>query len=560
MQIIPRKIRELFETRIDILFFYLFLMTSTLSIRKVIYFYKINNSFNEYTGVYIYLSDIFLLLTFISFILYHNKYLLSRLISIIQFLAAKKRALFKFKYASNNVSTIVPRGTIVSLKKIYTIVIKNYLVIFPLVIAFFSFISIFWSTNFVIASFRSIKLFEFILFYFYILSIVPHGTIDNITHTKQFGFEQKEKNKLSKNSQHANCSTWNNLKKFSYIIIIAGIIQSIIGISQFLLQQSIGLFWLKESIISTVIPGVAKVILSGHVLIRAYGLFPHPNIFGGYLVFSIIITLFVKKVINVTEKKEHESGHSLAVNSNYQLFHVEQLLLNRTFTNIILTIQGIALLLTFSKSAILALTIGLFYIFSKQNFNMFHVEHIRRKILLACAILILSFLLVKPDIYSLFIKSLQERSFYLNVSRGTILSHPIIGIGAGQFVFQLLKIPHIQDWQFQPVHNVFLLIANEYGIFIAVGFALFLFKLFTTENCSTPASTRGNDRSSTRGGWNNSEKSILLLYAKGILLSLIFIMMFDHYFWDIQQGQIMLWLILGLIARLITSDSEADLS
>ena len=52
-----------------------------------------------------------------------------------------------------------------------------------------------------------------------------------------------------------------------------------------------GLLWLKESIISPNIPGVAKLIFNGHVYIRSYGLFPHPNILGGFLVFSIISTL-----------------------------------------------------------------------------------------------------------------------------------------------------------------------------------------------------------------------------------------------------------------------------
>jgi hypothetical protein len=27
-------------------------------------------------------------------------------------------------------------------------------------------------------------------------------------------------------------------------------------------------------------------------------------------------------------------------------------------------------------------------------------------------------------------------------------------------------------------------------------------------------------------------------------------MLFDHYFWDIQQGSLMLWILLGLIAGL----------
>jgi hypothetical protein len=39
------------------------------------------------------------------------------------------------------------------------------------------------------------------------------------------------------------------------------------------------------------------------------------------------------------------------------------------------------------------------------------------------------------------------------------------------------------------------------------------------------------------------------IYFKSLLLAFIFIMLFDHYFWDINQGQILLWLLFGLLAN-----------
>jgi hypothetical protein len=38
-----------------------------------------------------------------------------------------------------------------------------------------------------------------------------------------------------------------------------------------------------------------------------------------------------------------------------------------------------------------------------------------------------------------------------------------------------------------------------------------------------------------------------LIYFKSILLTFLFIMLFDHYFWDIQQGQIMIWMVMGIV-------------
>jgi hypothetical protein len=86
------------------------------------------------------------------------------------------------------------------------------------------------------------------------------------------------------------------------------------------------------------------------------------------------------------------------------------------------------------------------------------VEHFYRKLFLIIGIIILLFFVLRPDMYSMLFKSFDEREFYLNVSRGTFLSNPFFGIGSGQFVISMQKIAGVQQWQFQPVHNVFLLI------------------------------------------------------------------------------------------------------
>jgi len=44
-----------------------------------------------------------------------------------------------------------------------------------------------------------------------------------------------------------------------------------------------------------------------------------------------------------------------------------------------------------------------------------------------------------------------------------------------------------------------------------------------------------------------------LHYFQGILLGFVFIMLFDHYFWDIWPGQVMLWLVMGIIAGIKAS-------
>ena len=121
-----------FKSQPDIWFFYGFLASFTLSIRKVLFFYPINGQFNEYSGIYLYLSDIFLLLALFGWA-----------ISILQ---------NKSSYLSIITARNVPRGTILS----------------AFILISWSFISIIWSDNQNIAFFKSLKLLELYLLFIFI--------------------------------------------------------------------------------------------------------------------------------------------------------------------------------------------------------------------------------------------------------------------------------------------------------------------------------------------------------------------------------------------------------
>ncbi|MFA7209606.1 MAG: O-antigen ligase family protein [Parcubacteria group bacterium] len=545
-----RKIWNTFTAKPEVWFFYAFLATFSLSIRKVIFFYPILGQFNEYSGIYLYLSDIFLILVLLSWIisiLYNNNYILS----IIRGLN-------------------VPRGTI----------------LLPTLLVFWSFISIFWSLNPVVAFFKSLKLLEFYLLYLLmIIKIVPRETI---------------------------------LKNSFKIIIATGTIQAIIGIWQFLIQSSIGFFWLKESLISSEIPGVAKLIIDNERIIRAYGLFPHPNILGGFLLLSIIITLTYEKMFHVEQSAPESSlkcstwnnsqceSYTIAKNVPRETFRLYwQSIANSEYLfKALLIIQIIALLLTFSKSAIIGLILAIAYpnlkiLASDLSKKLFHVEHLAtpgsikcstwnnsqcesytiaknvprgtfnpKKWFLMICVIIASAYLINPDFNSLLFKSLDERALYLDVSRGTILDNPLIGLGAGQFVINMQNYTNqtLFEWQFQPVHNVFLLIWSELGLIGLLLFILFIRKLFHVEQSrrkeTVECSTWNNSQCASykiatnvpRGTFPDQKESKIAI--QGVLIGFMFIMFFDHYPWDIQQGQIIFWLILGLSVSLSSENID----
>src|SRR3989344_610013 len=507
-----------FKTRPDIWFFYGFLLTFTLFVRKVLFFYPINGQFNEYSGIYLYLSDIFLILT----VVFWGTFILRN----------------KSEYLS-------------SIKQCFGL--NNPLLKILLIFNLWIFISILWSDNQVIALFRAIKILEFnLLFLYIIVRIVPCGKIYKKCHP-EFDSGSKvflDSGLMAGMTEAENVSHETFLQRVFQIIIFIGLFQAIIGIWQYLIQHSVGLFWLKESLISPNIPGVAKVIFGGEKFIRAYGLFPHPNILGGFLLFSIIITWVYWKLIKIPLNPPFTKEENGIVPCG-TIFKLSPFLKGRNkegFLKIALFIQFIALMITFSKSAILGLIMAILYIFLKiyrnrivpcgtihKNLlrNMFQVEHIKRLLLLSLISLLL-IIAIKPNINSLILKSLNERIIYLNLSDKIISDNPIFGIGNGQFVLEMQKYSVIilESWQFQPVHNVFLLIWSELGLIGLILFLWFLWRIFKF----SPFSKGRLERD-----------FYLTIILKSVVIGFIFIMLFDHYFWDIQQGQILFWLTAGLL-------------
>lgn len=553
-----------FKKQPDIWLFFGFIFTFPLSIRKVTLFFPIQQTFNEYTGIYLYASDIAFLLVLISFcfsILKNNRAYLSR-----------------YKLWANQL-------------------INNLYLFIPAILVTISFLSIIWSQNQTIALYKSTRLFGVYLIYLYtVIRFIPR-LLFHVEHSKKNKAYQQQQDGivprgtiLKSIDLVRHCSTWNNFLK---IIILSGLLQSMIAIWQFITQHSIGLFWLKESSISQNTIGVAKIILHGQHYIRAYGLFPHPNILGGFLLFSIITTLLYKKTFyancstwnnfktyTINQSPNHSSETQIVPRGTFYMpsgdnksyFSFQKLAIKKVWLIYsILWIQVIALFLTFSKSAIIGLLISLAYI------KLFHVEQLKKIILTGLILLALIFVL-KPDLNALFIQSLEERVFYLNVLRGTILANPITGIGAGQFVLNIQEYSRkaVEIWQFQPVHNIYLEMWSELGI-VSLGLFLWMtWKLFHVEQFNKnkpPQQFQGSNVPRGTSQKNNIDKkdeieigddmrdtSILcnsynilsiettLRYFQGILLGFLFIGLFDHYFWDIWPGQVLFWLIIGTIA------------
>ena len=294
-----------------------------------------------------------------------------------------------------------------------------------------------------------------------------------------------------------DCSTWNNIKWLTFIMAFSLSMQAIIGISQFIHNGSIGLSILGESEIAENIPGVAKIDFETHKQIRAYGTFLHSNILGGYLVLSIIfLSIFWRKF------RPH-------------MFHVEQLLIK-----IAILLGLFALIITFSKSALFAFVLSLgIYMFHVEQFKtkkMFHVEHLVLFLSILSLVLVV-FISGKNQL----IKSIDERIRLFEIN--TIYNEEwLIGKGLNQSIYNLYQQNFDREnWQLQPIHNIYLNIISDVGIF---GLILMIFVLIRYIGY-VPRGT------------------FFLVYGPLLVIGTIGI--FDHYPWDIYAGQILLSLAIG---------------
>jgi len=221
---------------------------------------------------------------------------------------------------------------------------------------------------------------------------------------------------------------------FKKIIISIGIAEGLIAIFQFILQHSIGLHLLGESYLSSEVLGAARFWIGDFKLLRSYGTFPHPNILGGFLLFTLAVTWWRK-----------ERG------KRYYVFVLIQLL---------------GLFLTFSRTAAVGLLLLVLI-------NWMRKQRMAKAAVIA-VILLSSLLVIRgTDSSILHSESAKLRIAYTEGAYNRFVSSPVIGRGWGTGPEETMAFSNFTfyPWEKQPVHNIFLLILSDLGV---IGLILFL--------------------------------------------------------------------------------------
>jgi len=349
------------------------------------------------------------------------------------------------------------------------------------------------------------------------------------------------------------------LRNIMQTLVGLAVVESIIGLFQFIQQRSIGLGFLGESALGQ-FPGISKVLAGGGALIRAYGTFSHPNILGAFLVIGLVCSYYfwirrpsAPKMFNPVRDRE-DSSHTSSLRDK-QRFSVSNgvnslgTAVSDAVVGLPIFIISLGLLFSFSRSAWVAAAIASFVVivYGLLKKGDYYRQSIRLMILVIaiCIILFASFsefILPRAEL-SLSDPSVQYRFSYNDIGEYLTKAH-LFGVGIGnQVVYSVQngvyeKFGMDQVWQWQPIHNIYLLISSEIGILGLAAFLLFIF--FIVFSFKNPLRLQAD---------------LFSIYV--IICVILFLGLFDHYFWTIEEGRLILWVVLGLVVGM-SSRALAD--
>jgi len=319
--------------------------------------------------------------------------------------------------------------------------------------------------------------------------------------------------------------------KIGIAFISAGFIQGIFAIYQFFNQGFDGSKWLGIAAQSPGVSGTIVVETASGRFLRAYGSLPHPNLLAGFLLVClfVLIAFYFNFYIKVYSEKKYTARNV------FKLF-----LILSTFIVI-----SFGFILTFSRITILAFVIGLFFLwltflFRKNKQSIFLLAKITTVFVLCGMVIVLIF----PDVFltrilaqeRLEVYSSEQRSQYLSEAARLFEKNWLTGVGIGNYTSaiynQINADKKAQDYQ--PVHNIYLLIADEIGIVGIIVFLLLILEIL--KNTWQKIDLR--EKFSIDDNW-------FLIFSVSFLCLLI-ISLFDHYFWTLSFGIWLFWLVLGL--------------
>lgn len=294
---------------------------------------------------------------------------------------------------------------------------------------------------------------------------------------------------------------------------------AVLGIIQFCTQWVVGSKWLGMATQDPMISGVSVVESMGKRWLRAYGGFPHPNIFGGWLLMGLVSSIEYR----VSSKKD------------------------RALKILILALFSSALVLTFSRSAWLAFVLlmgSIAFLFLKEWRGMQRIDRFRW-LLPFVAVVVFGMTIIwqwplvrtrSSSVTRLEAISVNERRVGIENGIKLFQRHPWLGVGPRTAAYPLVEEQIISTGSIPIIpHVVFVLMLDEIGLLGCLFLALIAWK-----------------QRRQIGG-------ILGKYPEGVLylLPVFLIFSLDHYPWSTWSG--MSWVML-IFCVIFANKSVLDIS
>lgn len=311
-----------------------------------------------------------------------------------------------------------------------------------------------------------------------------------------------------------------SFKKVALVWVGSCIVQGVLSVWQFFAQSVFANKWLGMAEHLPIVKGSIILQTYSERWLRSYGSLPHPNMLGGFLAIGVLF-LFYLAIFGKTS-------------------------FQRKFVLVgILTIVP-ALFFSFCRSAELTLVISYiflaFWILRQKN-KEWNKIFFQVSLLIFLIVSVLSWNMLDPVLTRIVSNkplethSIEERILFQGQSVNLIRDDWLLGQGIGNYTLAIYQKIN-NTWPgsyYQPVHNIFLLVLSEIGIFGLINFLLIIILLFAQFFY-----------------WRKAEDKELRF--KQIILFLMFvstliISLFDHYFWTLYFGVMIFWLILGLNLR-----------
>ncbi len=301
--------------------------------------------------------------------------------------------------------------------------------------------------------------------------------------------------------------------------ILSSSIQGFISIYQFIMQSISANKYIG---VSEQLPfNLGTYVIEGGFgrILKSYGLFPHPNMLGLFLLIGLIFILF--KIL------EHKKEKNLLETSRIDF---KMIYLIYAFG-----INFIGLIFTFSRTAIFIFIISFILFLMYEIF--IHIKNkdiINKKInynlsiFIVLIFIILSTSLPASDLLAsrtdvnnrLVTKSTNERLGQLKDFKNYIEQKYLTGVGIGNYtIYKYNQNKNLNTWDLQPIHDIYLLIFLETGIFGLLAFiGLIIFKLIV-----------------------NKEVKIMIPFIAILLFGIL-----DHFIITLTFGLIIFFLFLGI--------------